>query len=78
MMFPGMPFMNDAMGAMGWWAAGSVLTGVALVVIAAFVLIRDRGRAPDDDGNARRILDTRLARGEIGVDEYRERLGLLG
>lgn len=78
MMFPGMPFMNDAMGAMGWWAFGSILTGVALVAIMAFVLMRDRGRTPGDSGDAKRILDARLAKGEIGVEEYRERLALLG
>lgn len=76
MMMPGMPMMTDAMGAMWWWAVASAITAAALVALVAYAVVRDRSRPSGDD--PRRILDARLARGEIGAEEYRDRRALLG
>ena len=67
-----------------WWAASLMWLGMiafwGVVIWAVSALItsasrRDDGR-PNDD--ARRILDARLARGEIDSDEYRSRLDAMG
>ena len=50
------------------------LVFVALLVAVVALLWRDR---TEEDVDARRILAERLARGEIGDDEYRHRLDLL-
>ena len=66
-----------------WWQAGLMWLVMiifwALViwaVYAVFTSIGRRGREPDSGGQqqpggARRILDERLARGEIDAEEYR-------
>ena len=67
-----------------WWAASLMWLGMiacwGAVIWAVSALItgssrRDDGR-PNDE--ARRILDARLARGEIDSDEYRGRLDAMG
>ena len=59
-----------------WWMwLTGVLTLVALAWLVASVA-RGAGR-PDDSASARRILDERLARGEVDRDEYGERLAAL-
>lgn len=66
-----------------WWAASLMWLGMvafwALLIWVVYTLItsasgRDRG---DRGVQARRILDERLARGEIEPDEYRLRLDAL-
>jgi putative membrane protein len=66
-----------------WWAATLMWLGMiafwAVVIWAVYALItsgsgRDGGEAV---GQARRILDERLARGEIDPDEYRRRLDVM-
>ena len=53
----------------------SVLFWVAIVALAVFAIVRLTGS--ERRGGARAILDERLARGEIGDDEYRSRKALL-
>ncbi len=55
---------------LAWLALWAVVAGVL-----AWYLIVSRRRSPLDD--ARRILADRYARGELSVEEYRERLSQL-
>ena len=74
-MFPGYHYMDPSW--MGWMIGGSILFWIAVVALVIFTVARlspTRGRG----GEALDILDQRLARGEIGSDEYRSRRGLLG
>jgi putative membrane protein len=64
----------------GGWLLMSVFW-LLLVALAAFTVVRIlAGRPPvmDDTVRARGILAERFARGEIGTEEYRERLEELG
>jgi putative membrane protein len=63
-----------------WWQASLMGVGMiafwGLVIWAVYALVtssprRDDGEPADDP---RRILDARLARGEIDADDYRHRL----
>ena len=57
--------------ASGWhwmWMAGFWIVGIAVIVWAVVALFPT---PPSDD--PQRILDERLARGELDVDEYRRR-----
>jgi plastocyanin len=56
-----------------WIMLASFLTLLTLGVVLA--VIANRGRS---DAVAHGVLDERLARGDIGVEEYRERLAALG
>lgn len=63
-----------------WWAASLMWLGMiafwAVVIWVVYALITSAS-SRDDGGqgdSARRILDERLARGEIDPDEYRRRL----
>lgn len=61
---------------MGW--GGLWMIGVWLIpIVLVLLLLRwfdDRRREPRrDQDDARRILDTRFARGEIDADEYAEK-----
>jgi putative membrane protein len=75
--------MND-MGS-GWgWAMMVLLTLVFLLLIGLIAwLAASNGRAPGSTdtavgrSSARNILDERLARGEIDIDEYNRRLAAL-
>jgi putative membrane protein len=69
-------------GGWAWWQAGLMwlvmIVFWALVIWAIYALVTGvmrRGGEPDRDerrpGDARRILDERLARGEIDPEEYR-------
>jgi putative membrane protein len=63
-----------------WWAVAPLMWAVWIAVIATvvwLVLRRTRGGDPAGFERAREILAERYARGEIGLDEYRERLGQL-
>jgi putative membrane protein len=70
---------------MGWLWAWPVLT-VAGLLILGYVAVRlvqrrrisaPTGTGPSSGSSARRILDTRYARGEIDAEEYERRKGLL-
>lgn len=61
---------------MGWMAFGSILFWIAIVALVVFAIVRfSPHRERSDD--ALSLLERRLASGEIGLDEYRERRGLL-
>jgi putative membrane protein len=73
----------------GWPAWGIALMWIgmfaflAFLILAAYALIssttRRPGRDPDrQPGSAARILDGRLARGEIDAEEYRRLRDLIG
>lgn len=73
---------SNGMGWGGWLVMALTMTGFwALVVVGIMALFRTgdgstRGSAARPD-EALRILDERLARGEIDADEYRARRGVL-
>lgn len=61
----------------GWWPVWPLLWLVVLgVIVWAVTRRRDRG-GPAGGDRAREILAERFARGEIGGEEYRERLDAL-
>ena len=73
----GWPFWEVALmwvGMIAFW--GLLIWGVYALVVSA-TRKPDRGRDPQV-GSAARILDERLARGEIDVDEYRRLRDLIG
>jgi putative membrane protein len=82
-----MMFWNG--GGWAWWQAGlmwlAMIAFWALLIWAIYALITSvtrRQDQPEPDerrqpGDARRILDERLARGEIGTEEYRRLLDVL-
>jgi putative membrane protein len=76
-----MMFWNG--GGWAWWQAGLmwlvVIAFWALLIWVIYALVTHVSRRPDQPspgdgrpqpGDARRILDERLARGEISTDEY--------
>jgi len=73
MMGPGFAYMPDFMG---WMMLGSYVFWAVLLALAVFVVVR-LGRPADQRGDAKAILDERLARGDIDPAEYRSRLDLL-
>jgi putative membrane protein len=60
----------------GWWPLWLVLW-LAVLGTLVWLVIRAR-RNGGGGGRAKEILAERYARGEISLDEYRERLGHLG
>jgi uncharacterized membrane protein len=62
-------------GYMGWMMLGSILFWTALVGLAIFAIARLTPRQRGDDALA--ILKERLARGEIGSEEYQSRRSLI-
>jgi putative membrane protein len=58
-----------------WWIVFPILWLLLFAVLIA--LFWRRGRAPHDGDSPRRILGERFARGEISVEEYRDRLAQL-
>jgi putative membrane protein len=70
-------------GGWAWWQAGLMWVGMiafwGLMIWAIYALVTSVTRRPgpghrdgeQHGGDARRILDERLARGEIDADEYR-------
>jgi uncharacterized membrane protein len=62
-------------GYMGWMMIGSVVFWVAFVAVAIFAILRLTPPQRGDDAVA--ILKGRLARGEIGPDEYQSRRSLI-
>jgi putative membrane protein len=73
-------------GGMQWWGwlIGSVgmVAFWGLVIWAVWYFVTGQNRRPDQDskspGDARRILDERLARGEIDAEEYRRLRDMIG
>jgi putative membrane protein len=72
-------------GGWGFMAFGwifMVLFWVFLIAGAVWLVLTVTGQAgrrqADDRGSAERILDERLARGEIDVDEYKARKAAIG
>ena len=63
-------------GYMGWMAFGSILFWIAIVALCVFAIVRFSPRRERND-DALSTLERRLASGEIGADEYRERRALL-
>jgi putative membrane protein len=64
----------------GWmwlWGTLMMLTWVAIVAVAAWLVLRARDGGRTTPGTARQILDERYARGDISTEEYRERLDQL-
>lgn len=66
----------------GWsfWQVALVVAFWGLVIWAVYALVAGTGRRPggEDRGpHARRILDARVARGEIDTVEYRRLRGLI-
>ena len=73
-----------------WWQAGLMWVGMiafwGLLIWAVYALITSatRRRGPETPGeehrggDARRILDQRLAKGEISPEEYQRLRGLIG
>ncbi len=75
---PYYPWMNCGTGYMGLWAILSLVLSALLIALAVWVVMRlARSSQPADTAGARRILDERLARGEIDVEEYRTRRAML-
>lgn len=70
------PYGYPDPGFMGWMAFGSTLFWIAIVALVVFAIVRSSPRRERSD-DALSILERRLASGEIGVDEYRERRALL-
>ena len=72
-------------GHWAFWQASLMWIGMilfwALLIWVIYALVTAATRKPprgdDDGGNARRILDQRLARGEIDDAEYRRLRGLI-
>lgn len=60
-----------------WWLAGLVMLSWLVVILSVAWLdaTRSGGRANVPTARAREILADRYAGGEIGLEEYRERLG---
>jgi uncharacterized membrane protein len=66
-------------GAMGGWMVLWIIVSLAVVALLAMLIVRASATTGRDGaGEARRILDARLARGEIDPQDYRERLALIG
>lgn len=74
-----MMYYGDHPGVTGWVLMGLfTLLFWGVVIAAGYALLRvalERGRSTRSD--ARRLLDERLARGEIDADEYTRRRELL-
>ena len=71
-------------GHWAWWQGGLMWLGMivfwGLLIWAVYALITNLARKPDgrdSTGDARRILDQRLAKGEISPEEYQRLRGLI-
>jgi uncharacterized membrane protein len=73
MMFPGSHYIDASW--MGWMAVGSALFWIMLAAIAVFAIRRLGSR--DDRDDSLKVLDQRLARGDIDADDYRSRRTLI-
>ncbi len=75
MMGPGYTYMDPAWA--GLMMFGSMLFWLGLGALIVFAIVR-LTRPADPRGDPRRILDERLARGEIDAAEYEARRTVLG
>jgi putative membrane protein len=71
-MFPG--YMDPSW--MAWMVGGSILFWIVIVALIVFAFAR-LSTPRERDSDARAVLDERLARGDIDIDEYRTRRSLL-
>jgi putative membrane protein len=62
----------------GWWIIFPVLWAAVLATVVWLVIRTTRRREPSGTERARDILAERYARGEISLEEYRERRNELG
>jgi putative membrane protein len=71
-------YWNDDFGWAGWLAMTLGMAGFwVLVALLILTAVRPRRGPNHEDQDPRQILERRLARGEIDVEEYRERLAAL-
>jgi len=69
---------NHDIGWVGWLAMTLAMAGFWVVIALIVVALVRTGRQPvEGDLEPRKILQQRLARGEIDLDEYHERLAAL-
>ena len=61
----------------GWFPWSMWLTSVVFLTVIVWLFIGVNNGRNDDANAPRRILDERMARGDIDRDEYRERLTAL-
>ncbi len=68
-----------------WWQATlgwvGMIVVLGLLILGIYALVRSTARRPEageQGSNADRILDERLARGEIDAEEYRRLRDLIG
>jgi putative membrane protein len=67
--------MNTLVHAPFWWFPFSGVLWIVVVATVIWLVLRGVGARPwPPQRSAREILDERLAHGEIGKGEYRERL----
>lgn len=61
------------MGGFGMFGAG-MLVWIVILGVVIWAVVRATSQPPPSrsEGSARKILDERLARGEISIDEYRK------
>lgn len=65
--------MNGWGGGWMWlWGTLIMLSWVVIIAAALWIVQRARDNRSGTDGRARQILDERLARGDIDLDEHRE------
>jgi uncharacterized membrane protein len=75
MMYPG-AYLT---GAMGGWMVLWLIVSLAVAALLVTLIVRVTSTAGRvGSGEAKRILDARLARGEIDPQDYRDRLALIG
>ena len=63
-------------GMAGWMMFGWLAFWLGLLAVAVFAIVR-LGRQPGRRDGAETVLDERLARGELDVEEYRARRAML-
>lgn len=64
----------------GWWMAVSMLlfwAGVIVLLVWGIRTFSDRARPPEPPRRALEVLEERLARGEIDVEEFEQRRAAL-
>jgi putative membrane protein len=60
----------------GWmwlWGTLMMLTWAAVIGVAVWLILRSTRRGDSSSARAKEILDERFARGELTIEEYRER-----
>lgn len=73
-----MGWHNNMDGSDWAWMTVMMITFWAVLIAAVILLVRRRGnREPTHRDTPERTLQHRLARGEIAIDEYNQRLGAL-